>query len=96
MFGGIGLYAEDHFFGILAADVLYFKIDDTNRGDDEAAGARPFKPYADLPMTMPYFNVPARDRRLGDTRGLGSAIHRYRQGGQEIRETGWSTRRRSD
>jgi TfoX/Sxy family transcriptional regulator of competence genes len=25
MFGGIGLYASDTFFGILAADVLYFR-----------------------------------------------------------------------
>jgi hypothetical protein len=30
MFGGVGLYAGDHFFGILAADSLYFKVDDSN------------------------------------------------------------------
>jgi TfoX/Sxy family transcriptional regulator of competence genes len=27
MFGGVGLYAADVFFGILAADTLYFKVD---------------------------------------------------------------------
>ena len=38
MFGGIGLYADDVFFGIVAADTLYFKLDDTSRRDYELAG----------------------------------------------------------
>ena len=59
MFGGIGLYADDIFFGILAADTLYFKVGDSNRADYEAAGMTPFKPYADKAMTMPYYQVPA-------------------------------------
>ena len=58
MFGGVGLYAEDVFFGILAADVLFFKVDDTNRHEYETAGSSPFRPYADRAMTMPYYNVP--------------------------------------
>ena len=58
MFGGVGLYAEEVFFGIVAADVLFFKVDDTNRREYEAAGSSPFKPYADRAMTMPYYNVP--------------------------------------
>jgi DNA transformation protein len=58
MFGGVGLYADDVFFGILASDVLYFKVDDSNRPDYELAGAGPFKPYADRAMTMPYYAVP--------------------------------------
>ena len=58
MFGGVGLYADDVFFGILAADVLFFKVDDTNRREYEQAGSSPFKPYADRAMTMPYYNVP--------------------------------------
>jgi DNA transformation protein len=58
MFGGIGLYADDLFFGILASDVLYFKVDDSNRQEYEQAGSRPFKPYADRAMTMPYYAVP--------------------------------------
>ena len=58
MFGGVGLYSGDLFFGILASDVLYFKVDDSNRPDYELAGARPFKPYADRAMTMPYYAVP--------------------------------------
>lgn len=58
MFGGVGLYAGDVFFGILAADVLYFKVDGSNRQDYELAGARPFRPYADRAMTMAYYAVP--------------------------------------
>jgi len=58
MFGGVGLYAHRLFFGILAADVLYLKVDEGNRPDYEAAGSAPFKPYADRPMTMSYYNVP--------------------------------------
>jgi len=58
MFGGVGLYADDLFFGILASDILYFKVDDSNRQDYESAGAQPFKPYADRAMTMPYYAVP--------------------------------------
>jgi DNA transformation protein len=58
MFGGVGLYADDVFFGIVAADELFFKVDDTNRREYETAGSLPFKPYADRAMTMPYYRVP--------------------------------------
>ena len=58
MFGGVGLYADDLFFGILASDALYFKVDDSNRQEYEQTGSRPFKPYADRAMTMPYYAVP--------------------------------------
>jgi DNA transformation protein len=58
MFGGIGLYSGDVFFGIMAGDVLYFKVDETNRAEYEQAGSRPFKPYADRPVTMQYYSVP--------------------------------------
>ena len=58
MFGGLGLYAGDVFFGIVAGDVLYFKVDQTTRADYEQAGSQPFKPYADRPVTMAYCSVP--------------------------------------
>jgi DNA transformation protein len=58
MFGGVGLYADDVFFGILAGDTLFFKADDTTRREYETAGSSRFKPYADRAMTMPYYNVP--------------------------------------
>ena len=61
MFGGVGLYAGDLFFALLAGDVLYLKTDDSTRGLLEAAGALPFHPYPDRPGgggTMKYYGVP--------------------------------------
>jgi DNA transformation protein len=60
MFGGAGLYCEGIFFGLIAGDVLYFKVGDENRADYETRGMQPFRPYADQPGTsMSYFEVPA-------------------------------------
>ncbi len=59
MFGGAGLYLDDTFFAILANDVLYLKVDERSRGEFEAAGAAPFKPFADKPHTMSYYEAPA-------------------------------------
>jgi len=58
MFGGVGLYRRGIFFGIIAADVLYLKVDATNRPDYERAGMYPFKPYPNRPGTMQYYAVP--------------------------------------
>jgi DNA transformation protein len=58
MFGGVGLYSAERFFAILAADELFFKVDDNNRGAYEAAGSEPFRPVADRPVSMSYFRVP--------------------------------------
>lgn len=59
MFGGVGLYAGDLFFGLIDDDTLYLKVDETNRGEYVAAGMPPFKPYPDRPETMSYYQVPA-------------------------------------
>jgi len=58
MFGGVGLYFRGVFFGIIARDALYLKVDDANRADYEAAGMKPFKPYPDRSQTMKYYEVP--------------------------------------
>ena len=58
MFGGIGLYSGDAFFGILAADELFFKVDDSNRSSYQAAGSEPFRPVANRPVSMSYWRVP--------------------------------------
>ena len=58
MFGGVGVYAGDLFFALLDNDVLYLKVDDSNRGDFEAAGTGPFRPYGDGGETMQYYEVP--------------------------------------
>jgi DNA transformation protein len=58
MFGGVGLYCDGVFFGLIALDVLYLKVDETTRRDYEAAGSRAFRPYPDRSGTMQYYNVP--------------------------------------
>ena len=58
MFGRVGLYHQAHFFGILAGDVLYLKVDDENRRDYERAGMAPFQPYRNRASTMQYYAVP--------------------------------------
>lgn len=60
MFGGVGLYQDQRFFGIITSDTLYFKVDDTNRQDYVARGMQAFRPYPDKPLlSMSYFEVPA-------------------------------------
>lgn len=58
MFGGVGLYCDGIFFGLIARDELYLKVDDHTRGLFEAAGSRPFRPYGDQGATMQYYAVP--------------------------------------
>lgn len=45
-------------FGLLADDVVYFKVDDSNKSDYVRAGMEPFQPFDDKPMVMPYYEVP--------------------------------------
>jgi DNA transformation protein len=59
MFGGAGIYASGVMFALVADDVLYLKVDETNREDFKRAGAGPFQPWPDKPMTMSYYEVPA-------------------------------------
>jgi DNA transformation protein and related proteins len=73
MFGGYGLYAGEAFFGILAADVLYFKVDDSNRPDYENANAPAFKPFVDRPMSMSYFAVPVSVLEASQTLAIWAA-----------------------
>ncbi len=60
MFGGVGLYADELFFGLLANNGLYFKVDDSNRADFVAHGKGPFRPFRDKPdLEMSYYEVPS-------------------------------------
>lgn len=59
MFGGAGLYREEFFFALVADDVLYLRVDDSNRADYADRGMAAFRPYADRPhLSMSYFEVP--------------------------------------
>jgi len=57
MFGGVGLYHDGLFFGLIASDMLYFKVDDENRSAYQSAGSKPFQPYDEV-SSMNYFEVP--------------------------------------
>jgi DNA transformation protein len=58
MFGGVGIYAGDLFFALIADDTLYFKVDQSNRPDFEARGMGPFRPYGETGEVMQYYRVP--------------------------------------
>lgn len=51
MFGGAGIYARGKMFALVADDVLYLKVDDTNRPDFEKAGMGPFQ-------LVSYYEIP--------------------------------------
>jgi DNA transformation protein len=60
MFGGVGLYSEELFFGLIDNDVVYLRVNDDNRADYTARGMSQFRPYADRPqLSMTYYEVPA-------------------------------------
>lgn len=59
MFGGVGIYSDGLFFALVDDDAVYLKVDDSNRGDFEAAGMGPFRPYGESGEAMRYFELPA-------------------------------------
>ena len=60
MFGGVGLYCEELFFGLIDNDTLYLRVNDDNRADYTARGMSAFRPYADRPeLSMSYYEAPA-------------------------------------
>ena len=59
MFGGVGLYRRAVFFGLIARDTLYLKVDAGNLADYVGAGMKPFRPYPGRQSgTMRYYSVP--------------------------------------
>ncbi|HET7322123.1 MAG TPA: TfoX/Sxy family protein [Longimicrobiaceae bacterium] len=58
MFGGYALYLDGAIFALIDDDVVYFKVDDSNRPGYEAAGMGPFRPMGDE-QVMQYYEVPA-------------------------------------
>ena len=58
MFGGVGIYAQNLFFALIAEDRLYFKVDDATRRDFEERGMEPFRPFGE-DSAMGYYEVPA-------------------------------------
>ncbi len=70
MFGGIGLYCGELFFGLVDDDTLYFKANDSNAGDYLARRMPRFMPDPARPeSTMGYFQVPAEIVEDGEELG---------------------------
>jgi DNA transformation protein and related proteins len=60
MFGGIGLYSDDLFFGLIDDDTLFFKTDETNVEQYRARKMPRFMPFPDRPeAVLGYHQVPA-------------------------------------
>jgi DNA transformation protein len=60
MFGGCGLYVDDIFIALIAADTLYLKADDETRDAFAQAGSRPFEYTAKGEThSTSYWSVPA-------------------------------------
>ena len=66
MFGGVGLYAGERFFGLIDNDRLYFKVDDTTVVDYARAGMTPFRPDPAQAASMKYYEVPVSVLEDGD------------------------------
>ena len=62
MFGGAGVDLDDLMFGLIAAETLFFKVDDRNRSDFEAENCGPFvyEPPSGKPVVMSYYALPDR------------------------------------
>ena len=60
MFGGHGLYCDDVFFGLIAAEQLYLKVDAQTQPAFAAAGCEPFVYNAKRQsVSLGYWSVPA-------------------------------------
>ena len=60
MFGGVGLYGGELFFGLIDDDTLFFKTDESNAAEYQARRMPRFMPPANRPLgPMGYHQVPA-------------------------------------
>ena len=77
MFGGYGIFHEGLMFALISEDVLYFKVNDTNREMYEKAGSYKF------PHGISYWAVPDEvledDEKLYEWAGISMDIARAAQ-----------------
>ncbi len=86
MFGGIGLYQGETFFGIIDDGRLYFVTDEATRGRYESRGMKPFE-YAPGKVLVSYFEVPVDiledDRELAEWARAAVSIQKARRATKE-------------
>jgi DNA transformation protein and related proteins len=88
MFGGWGVYADSIMVGLIAEDVLYFKVDSSSQPEFEAVGSTPFTYHGGgKTVQMSYWRVPdsALDapHEMADWLRLGMAAARRAAAGKE-------------
>jgi len=58
MFGGVGLYSGEWFFGVMDNDTLFFKVDDETRPKYKKRKMPAFAPIPGAPAMEGYYQVP--------------------------------------
>jgi DNA transformation protein len=58
MFGGVGLYSSDVFFGVIDNDTLFFKVDTDLARQYQKLGMPPFQPIPGKAAMGGYYQVP--------------------------------------
>lgn len=60
MFGGFGIYKSDIFFALIIDNILYFKVDESNRSQYESLDSKPFSYEGKngKMISMSYWEVP--------------------------------------
>ena len=58
MFGGVGLYSGEWFFGVIDNDTLFFKVDDETRPKYRKKKMPPFAPIPGPAVMSGYYQVP--------------------------------------
>ena len=82
MFGGHGVFLDGRMFALIAKDVIFFKADDENRGEFEAAGMMPYG-------KMPYYQTPPTamdDPRRLEKFGSGAVAAAVRSGKKKFKK----------
>ena len=58
MFGGVGIYLDGEFFGIVYQDRLYFRVSDATVGAYRKRKMKPFQPFEGKRSSRRYYEVP--------------------------------------
>ena len=58
MFGGAALYQEGLAFCMIANDIVFLKVDDTNKGKYLKEGSLPLKPFKNNATVLSFYQVP--------------------------------------
>lgn len=58
MFGGAALYQDEFAFGMIANDVVFLKVDESNNNKYIKAGSTQLRPFKNNATVVSFYNVP--------------------------------------